>query len=1052
MKTGSNGSILLVLFFFSNYCLAQSQAPRFIQITGTSKISLGKITGMTRDKHGIMWLSDQINQCIIRYDGENMTRYMHDAQDSNSLGGGGYPECLFADSAGVIWIGFWGNGLDRFDPVSQKFTHFRYHKNDDEGLSSDSVGTLLIDHLGNLWLGTSRGLDLMDRKTGKIKHYRKTPGDTNSLSSNFVRLIYEDREGTLWVGTGFPWDPDTLDGGLNRMDRKNDRFTRFVNDPQNPHSLVNNKVRSIFEDSRGTFWVGTGGDGLHTMDRKTGLFTRHSYDPSKPEQLSRPPANGSDDHITFINEDYFGNIWIGTLANGINRYDPTSKKITHFGRGTNGPEDFIDNSSWWVNISKDGIFWLSTQENRFYRVDLFTKNLPHVYNVGAVGRFFQEQPTILWISSDSGLIRRDLLTNKTKRFFHDPGKENSLSASNVGTMIAGNNGMYWVGTRGGGINQFNAVSETFTHEHITSKKDSAYYFPETFILYKDDESNLWISTWGHGFNLKNNSTGKTIHYENIPSDTNSLSGNIVVGFSEISANEIWIGTYGGGVNRMNRQTGKFKHFLPGTFITCIYKDDSGILWAGAESGLFKYDKETDQFNSIGRLNSNLQIHSVRTIINDKEGNLWVSCEAGIFKIDPKKKVASLFGLSYGVRGDLISYGSAHRSQDGRLFFGDFNGYYSFFPDQIALNPSSPSIELTDLWLNGIPVKSGVDGPLQKDLQDTKEIILHHDQNTFSLGFSTVYYGNISDNIVYYKLENFDKDWVVTDAGNRAVYQNLPPGSYSFRVKVENTNGKSQEKEVAVKILPPWWIRWWAYILYALGLLIILGLFDRIQRRRILRRERERTKDKELAQAREIEKAYHELKITQTQLIQQEKMASLGELTAGIAHEIQNPLNFVNNFSDVNTELIDEANHAIDTGNSAEAKNLLVGIRDNEEKIKFHGQRADAIVKGMLLHARASSGQKEPTDINALAEEYLRLSYQGLRAKDKSFQASIQTDFDPAIGKLNVIPQDIARVLLNLFNNAFYATAEKKGLRTDHYDPRISVSSKKRYNKARENIL
>ena len=125
MKTGSNFCVLLALFFFSNYCLAQTPAPRFIQITGTSKLSIGKITGMTRDNHGMMWFSDQINQCLIRYDGEHLTRYTHDAQDSNSLGGGGYPECLFADSSGVIWIGFYGNGLDRFDPVSKKFTHFR---------------------------------------------------------------------------------------------------------------------------------------------------------------------------------------------------------------------------------------------------------------------------------------------------------------------------------------------------------------------------------------------------------------------------------------------------------------------------------------------------------------------------------------------------------------------------------------------------------------------------------------------------------------------------------------------------------------------------------------------------------------------------------------------------------------------------------------------------------------------------------------------------------------------------------------------------------------
>ena len=178
------------------------------------------------------------------------------------------------------------------------------------------------------------------------------------------------------------------------------------------------------------------------------------------------------------------------------------------------------------------------------------------------------------------------------------------------------------------------------------------------------------------------------------------------------------------------------------------------------------------------------------------------------------------------------------------------------------------------------------------------------------------------------------------------------------------------------------------------------------------------------QKEELEITLTELKSTQAQLIQSEKMASLGELTAGIAHEIQNPLNFVNNFSEVNDELISELVDEVDKGNYDEAKAIANDIKENGEKINHHGKRADAIVKGMLQHSRTSSGQKEPTDINALCDEYLRLSYHGLRAKDKSFNADFKMNFDDSIGKINIIPQDIGRVLLNLFNNAFYAVNEK----------------------------
>jgi signal transduction histidine kinase len=197
---------------------------------------------------------------------------------------------------------------------------------------------------------------------------------------------------------------------------------------------------------------------------------------------------------------------------------------------------------------------------------------------------------------------------------------------------------------------------------------------------------------------------------------------------------------------------------------------------------------------------------------------------------------------------------------------------------------------------------------------------------------------------------------------------------------------------------------------------------------------------------QVDSTLNELQTTQKQLIQSEKMASLGELTAGIAHEIQNPLNFVNNFSEVNKELLAELNEEIEKGNIGEAKIILADISGNEEKISHHGKRADSIVKGMLQHSRSSSTTKEPTDINTLADEYFRLAYHGLRSKDKSFNAAMKNDFDRSIGKINVIPQDIGRVLLNLFNNAFYAVNEKKNKSLtlngeNRYEPTVSIKTR-----------
>ncbi len=239
------------------------------------------------------------------------------------------------------------------------------------------------------------------------------------------------------------------------------------------------------------------------------------------------------------------------------------------------------------------------------------------------------------------------------------------------------------------------------------------------------------------------------------------------------------------------------------------------------------------------------------------------------------------------------------------------------------------------------------------------------------------------------------------------------------------------------------VRYFALIATAGILLLISILLYRNNRNKMNANKTLELQKKEVDQQKtKAENALLVLKSTQSQLIQSEKMASLGELTAGIAHEIQNPLNFVNNFSEVNREMADELQMELKSGNIDEAIAISNDIKENSEKINHHGKRADAIVKGMLQHSRSSTGVKELTDINSLADEYLRLSYHGLKAKENSFNAKIKTDFDESIEKINIIPQDIGRVLLNLYSNAFYAISEKKKQQPNNYEPTVSLCTKK----------
>ena len=1020
---------------------AISQQPKFNRVFDNATINWGSITGITQDRLGYIWVgTSQIlangSGGLHRYDGTRIISFRHDPQNPNSIANN-WIHCVMADSLDAVWVGTFGFGLDRLDLSTNTFTHFRHNPNDGSSLSNDTVTAILEDHLGNIWVGTFGGLDLLNKKTGKFTHYRNNPNDSSSLSSNYIQVIYEDRQGVLWIGC---FDFFRGVGGLNKFNRTSGNFVRYKHDPGNPNSIANNEVGAIFEDSRGNFWVGTAGEGLHTMDRGNGSFTHHYYDPKHPEKLGPSIRKDPKDRITFISEDAAGAIWIGSFHSGINKYDPITQKTTHYGNilqngrivqkdSTNG---FNESYAWRSFTSKDKQFWIATREGNLYNINLFKTGIPFYSINGMDGNAFYHdtKSNILWMGTGEGLVRKDMNSGSLKILQHDSLNANSLAGNNVVALRVDKEGKLWMATDNG-LSRYDPYTGTFTNWRQKEGDISSRGGNFLHNLCFDHNKNVWVGSFT-GLSKLDVVTGKFTNY----------SSNTVRCIAVGKNNEIWAGTHNG-LNRLNTNTTKFSHYLKNLQIVSVYVDSKGEVWAGARNdNLYRYDRNSDQFKIFTGPNPQGLIIGVLHMLEDDKNNLWLHTPNSIVKINGNRDGVTVYGADYGVHPSNFLSDDNFISDNGQIFIGDEDGYYAFFPDQLKGNIEPPELNFIGFKLGKKPIIPMQGGIFESPIWQTKNIKLNHDQNSFSFEFGAVNFTSPGALRYHFMLENYDNSWHDIESDHQAYFYNVPPGKYILHAKAINTDGTWGEKTINIVISPPWWRTWWAYCIY--GLLVFGGILvlHRFMKQRVIVAEKEKTRAKELAQAKEIEKAYHELKATQQQLIQSEKMASLGELTAGIAHEIQNPLNFVNNFSDVNAELIDEANQEIGKGNITEVKSILKDLKDNEQKINHHGRRADSIVKSMLQHSRSSSGQKEPTDINALADEYLRLAYHGMRAKDKTFNVKTETNFDSLIGKINVVPQEIGRVILNLINNAFYAVDEKRKQNLNGYEPTVSVSTKK----------
>lgn len=1039
MKRNLSLSIIICLLAITGNSLAQQ--PRFNKIIDDKINPSNLIADLTHDRLGYIWFATE--NALKRYDGKEIISFRHDPSNPNSIASNDIAS-LSCDSSGNIWIGFYGAGADCYNLSANTFTHYM-----PGGKSSDTIISIITDRPGTVWLGSDKALYRFDKALNKFTAFYPAGPVKQGGVTTPVTVIYEDKAGTIWLGTGNPFEENnTPEYGLYSLNRATGKFTHYANKYNDTTSLINNNITAIYEDSKGNFWVGTQGCGLHIMNRGKGTFKRYPYG-IRPGGISgQPPAKKNNANgITFITEDTKGKIWIGSIYSGITCYSPADGLVTHYGADIKPGKQsgdilngFTDYGAFRYTMASDGLMFIAGFSGNIYLVSYTKTSLPFTNTGTVVNSFYQQGANTLWLGTNTGLVSMNMITGERKVWQHNAGDNNSLSNNYVVSVRADKSGNLWLATHGGGLEEFNIPSGRFTHYKTDNTNITGQSIDSLHYIFTEGDRYLWLGT-ENGLARMDRAAKTFTSYTYREGDTASISPGPVYSIAKDRQNNIWAASFAG-AERLDATTGKVHHYLSGYVVTCFYTDHTGTLWAGCQQGLFSYNPVKDNFTLFTMPGLPDGVESIMNIQEDNDGNFWITTSNFVYKINSRRNQYKRYNASFGP-SSLDMWVDNYKAADGRLFIGNAKGYFSFNPKDINDNWVPPLLNFTGLKIGEKEVYNDDGSVLAKPIWQTESIQLAYSENTFSVDFNAIDYHTAGGIKYMFKLDGADDNWHNIGTDHRASFFNMPYGHYTLYVRATTAEGTISEKSIVIDIARPWYKTWWAYTLYILfGAIGVWGLY-KYQQQRIIKKEREKAKEQELLHAKEIEKAYTELKATQAQLVQAEKMASLGELTAGIAHEIQNPLNFVNNFSEVSGELVEELEGErlkVESERDKELEDeILADIKQNLQKINQHGKRADAIIKGMLQHSRTSTGQKQPTDINALVDEFLRLSYHGVRAKDNKFNAALSTNFGE-LPKANIVPQDVGRVLLNIFNNAFYAVSERKKLQQEGYSPTVTVST------------
>lgn len=1019
---------IIFIFFETLLILGKSVAAQdnelmFEHLNSENGLPYSTINDILQDKKGFIWFVTQNG--LTRYDGYNFKTFKTDPKNAQSISDN-WIYCLFEDSKGILYAGTWDQGLNIYNSQKEQFTRYNATPGDNN-LGSDRIRSIKEDSKGIIWIGTAdKGLFSFDKKTNKFTYFSLPLTCANNcmdmaidkdnniwLITSLLELIkfqpeikefsvinifsakqaaeiqpklLLDKEENLWIGTN-------LDG-LFFYDISNKTTKHWNQDLNNSRSLNSNNITDILQTIDGQIWLATDGGGIDVLDYETGEIYHNL-------SIQNNPGSLSTNAVYCLYSDNNNSIWAGTYLGGINIFKPEKKKFSCYRPNSNKTFEFASNSVLSFYEDKDNDLLIGTDGSGLY-----------LYNCEKYGEKF---------------IDFKVDGNGTKTSCPDF----------VKTIYQTSDRTLWLGTWNKGLVKLDKKNREFNYLGWNAKNPEKISGPAVWSITEADDHLLWIGVWPYGIDVYNWEKNKVVKHYN---QTTGFIGKYVVQIFKDSKERIWIATYDAGISRYIAGSDRFVNYqhnskvlnsLSSNIVSTIFEDSKGNIWFGTlGGGLNKYNENTDDFTFLNE-NNGLISNEIAGILEDIKGDLWISTYKGISKFSTADSTIRNYDTYDGLQGIIFNDGAALNALDGKFYFGGTKGFNSFYPEQIIDDIVQTPLYITSFTVfNELITVNSPDSILKKSILETKEITLPYNKSDFTFEFNAINFNRSKKNEYAYKLENFDDNWNFVGTKRYATYTNLDPGEYIFEVKSTNNDGIWNDVPTAIKITitPPFWERWWFrvfFILFVVGVIIyIYKLRTRqllLQKKELTQKVKERTRELESAN-KDLEERHEEilqkseelkatlslLNTTQNRLIQSEKMASLGVLSAGVAHEINNPLNYIMGAHTALEDYFKDHGSADKSKTDIVQNSILVGI-----------ERISAILKGLNQFCRNNEQLDEECDIHLIIDNCLVMLQNKIKHK-----AEIKKDYfnDHILIRGNV--GKLHQVFINVLANSLQAISDK----------------------------